>query len=126
MADPVVAILWGTLVFDDDVRGGPFVVTAVLSAAAASTAVMVLSRSPLLSGDGGQGQNGAPERQDERDGTRTTRTRSPGPMGPWGGSRSGSGPQLETAGAGRALEAHAAPTSARTAARLSRTPLTMV
>lgn len=69
MADPVVAILWGTLVFGETVRGGLFVLVAVAAAAAAAAAVMVLSRSPLLSGDGGgaedagsvpEGEAGAP------------------------------------------------------------------
>ncbi|MCV2458172.1 DMT family transporter [Streptomyces sp. ICN988] len=49
MTDPVIGILWGVLVFHEQVRGGPFIVLAVLCAAAAATAVMVLSRSPLLS-----------------------------------------------------------------------------
>jgi drug/metabolite transporter (DMT)-like permease len=53
MADPVVAILWGTLVFQESVRGGLFIVLAVVAAAAAAAAVMVLSRSPLLSGEAG-------------------------------------------------------------------------
>ncbi len=53
MADPVVAILWGVLVFHEKVRGGLFILLAVLAAAAVAAAVMVLSRSPLLSGESG-------------------------------------------------------------------------
>lgn len=60
MADPVVAILWGTLVFHESVRGTPFVVVAVLAAAAAAAAVIVLSRSPLLSGDIGPDEHAGP------------------------------------------------------------------
>ncbi|MFJ7150285.1 DMT family transporter [Streptomyces sp. NPDC100445] len=68
MADPVVAILWGTLVFDEDVRVGLLVVLAVLSAAAV-TAVMVL-RSPLLSDKSGQEENCDPGRQGKSEATR--------------------------------------------------------
>lgn len=57
MTDPVIGILWGVLVFHEQVRGGPFLAVAVLCAAAAAAAVMVLSRSPLL-GDGGDGEQG--------------------------------------------------------------------
>ncbi|MFF8594279.1 DMT family transporter [Streptomyces sp. NPDC015220] len=53
MADPVIGILWGVLVFHEQVRGGLFIVLAVLAAAAAAAAVMVLSRSPLLNGSSG-------------------------------------------------------------------------
>lgn len=70
-ADPVVAILWGTLVFHEDVRGGPFVVVAVLAAAAAAAAVMVLSRSPLLTGGTGQDENADPVQNGETDAPHT-------------------------------------------------------
>ncbi|MER6093545.1 DMT family transporter [Streptomyces bluensis] len=66
MADPVVAILWGTLVFQERVRGGLFILLAVLAAAAAAAAVMLLSRSPLLTDESGHGKNAAPEEQDDR------------------------------------------------------------
>ncbi len=49
MADPVIGILWGVLVFHEEVRGGLFILLAVACAAAAGAAVMTLSRSPLLS-----------------------------------------------------------------------------
>ncbi|MEU8479406.1 DMT family transporter [Streptomyces hygroscopicus] len=58
MADPVVAILWGVLIFHETVRGGLFILLAVLAAAAVAAAVMVLSRSPLLSGEGGEREDG--------------------------------------------------------------------
>ncbi|PZH04841.1 hypothetical protein C1I97_19115 [Streptomyces sp. NTH33] len=65
MADPVVAILWGTLVFQESVRGGLFILVAVLAAAAAAAAVMVLSRSPLLAGEAGHREGAGSDRQDE-------------------------------------------------------------
>ncbi|MEU5090588.1 hypothetical protein [Streptomyces sp. NPDC021356] len=46
-ADPVIGILWGVLVFHEEVRGGLFILLAVACAAAAGTAVMMLSSSPL-------------------------------------------------------------------------------
>ncbi|MEU5090165.1 DMT family transporter [Streptomyces sp. NPDC021356] len=59
MTDPVIGILWGVLVFHERVRGGLFILLAVLCAAAAAAAVMVLARSPLLSGtSGAQGEAG--------------------------------------------------------------------
>ncbi|MFR0357590.1 DMT family transporter [Streptomyces sediminimaris] len=64
MADPVVAILWGVLIFHEQVRGGLFILLAVLAAAAVATAVMVLSRSPLLSAEGGEREDDeAPSRE---------------------------------------------------------------
>lgn len=69
MADPVVAILWGVLIFHEEVRGGLFILLAVLAAAAVATAVMVLSRSPLLSGEGGE--------REEDDESRRKATSSP-------------------------------------------------
>ncbi|WP_263983522.1 DMT family transporter [Streptomyces spinosus] len=70
MADPVIAILWGTLIFEENVRGGPFIALAVLSAAAAATAVMVLSRSPLLSGGQDEDENQDPGRHSNSEATR--------------------------------------------------------
>jgi drug/metabolite transporter (DMT)-like permease len=70
MADPVIAILWGVLVFHERVRGGLFVLLAVLAAAAVAAAVMVLSRSPLLSGEGGQHEGTDRPGHDEPTGAR--------------------------------------------------------
>lgn len=59
MADPVIGILWGVLIFHEQVRGGLFILSAGVCVAAAGAAVMVLSRSPLLSDtSGGQEQAG--------------------------------------------------------------------
>lgn len=68
MADPVIGILWGVLIFHEQVRGGLFILPAGVCVAAAGAAVMVLSRSPLLSdtsggreqaGQAGEGSSGA-------------------------------------------------------------------
>lgn len=48
LMDPLVAVLWGILVFDETVRGGWFAVLAALGFAAIVVAVIQLSRSPLL------------------------------------------------------------------------------
>ncbi|MEV6793347.1 DMT family transporter [Streptomyces sp. NPDC051320] len=54
MADPVVSILWGVLVFDEEVRGGLFIILSVVAAAVVAAAVIVLTRSPLLAGEAGR------------------------------------------------------------------------
>jgi drug/metabolite transporter (DMT)-like permease len=54
LSDPIVSILWGVLVFGERVRGGWYVALAVVSGIAIAAAVVVLARSPLLSGESGQ------------------------------------------------------------------------
>ncbi|WOP38691.1 hypothetical protein RKE32_35490 [Streptomyces sp. Li-HN-5-13] len=49
----------------EKVRGGLFILLAVLAAAALATAVMALPRSPLLSGEGGEREGGEREDADE-------------------------------------------------------------
>ncbi len=49
LADPVLSILWGALVFRERVRGGGFIVPQVASLALVAVAVIALARSPLLS-----------------------------------------------------------------------------
>ncbi|MGC9479669.1 hypothetical protein ACP4I1_36845 [Streptomyces sp. WG4] len=51
LGDPVLSILWGTLVFGEEVQGGLFIAVAALAAAAVGTSVLVLARSPLLADD---------------------------------------------------------------------------
>jgi drug/metabolite transporter (DMT)-like permease len=53
LGDPVISILWGTLVFEEQVRGGPFIALAAVAAVAVGAAVVVLAHSPLLNGDAG-------------------------------------------------------------------------
>jgi drug/metabolite transporter (DMT)-like permease len=48
LSDPTVSILWGILVFHEEVRGGLWILGAVLSGVALVLAVLALARSPLL------------------------------------------------------------------------------
>jgi drug/metabolite transporter (DMT)-like permease len=60
LSDPVVSILWGVLVFRERVRGGWFFVLAGVSGLVMAAAVIVLARSPLLSGGSGRAEEGRP------------------------------------------------------------------
>lgn len=53
LSDPIVSIAWGVLVFDERIRGGWFLVMSVISGLFLVLAVVVLARSPLLSGHSG-------------------------------------------------------------------------
>lgn len=53
LGDPVISILWGTLVFEEQVRGGPFIALAAVAAVAVGAAVVVLAHSPLLNDEAG-------------------------------------------------------------------------
>jgi hypothetical protein len=48
LTDPVVSILWGTLVFHEAVRGGWFILPTVVSGLVVAAAMIALARSPLL------------------------------------------------------------------------------
>ncbi len=61
LTDPIVSILWGVLVFHEQVRTGWFLVLTVAGGLAVAGAVLVLAGSPLLSDTPGQSQR---ERQD--------------------------------------------------------------
>ena len=50
LTDPVVSVLWGVLVFHERVRAGWFLALAAAGALLVAGAVLVLARSPLLSG----------------------------------------------------------------------------
>ena len=50
LADPAVAIVWGVFVFNEGIRGGLFVILAVLSGLVMMGGGVVLARSPLLEG----------------------------------------------------------------------------
>jgi drug/metabolite transporter (DMT)-like permease len=54
LTDPIVSILWGVIVFREQVRTGWFLALAVGGGLVIAAAVFVLSRSPLLSGESGQ------------------------------------------------------------------------
>lgn len=51
LSDPIVSVLWGVLIFHEQVRGGWFIAPAVISGLVLAGAVVVLARSPLLSGE---------------------------------------------------------------------------
>jgi drug/metabolite transporter (DMT)-like permease len=55
-ADPVVSIVWGVVAFDEQVRGGLWLLLVVASAALAAWGVAMLSRSKLISGQGNGSQ----------------------------------------------------------------------
>lgn len=56
LADPVTSILWGVLVFREQVRGGWFPLLAAVSALVIVGGVLTLARSPLLAGGSGQAE----------------------------------------------------------------------
>jgi hypothetical protein len=56
LADPVVAIAWGTTVFGERIRGGFWLVLAVVAGLVIAGAVVVLSRSSLLGDDPGDAE----------------------------------------------------------------------
>ena len=49
LSDPIISILWGIFVYHETVRGGWFILLAVISGLVVACAVIVLARSPLLS-----------------------------------------------------------------------------
>lgn len=55
LSDPIVSVLWGVLVFGERVRTGWSDVLAGVSALVLAAAVLVLIRSPLLSGEAADG-----------------------------------------------------------------------
>jgi len=60
LSDPIVSILWGALVFGERVRSGWFILLAVASGLGLAAAVVVLARSPLLSTESAQAEEGQP------------------------------------------------------------------
>lgn len=54
LTDPIVSILWGVLVFREQVRTGWFLAATVACGLVMAGAVLVLARSPLLSGESGR------------------------------------------------------------------------
>lgn len=86
LADPVVSIVWGVLVFREHVRTGWFLAVAVICGLGMVATVIVLARSPLLSGESGSSEEGLPA---DRRGVRRRAT-GRGAAGPL--SRGGAGP----------------------------------
>lgn len=54
LTDPIVSILWGVLVYHEQVRTGWFLVLTLAGGLVMAGAVFMLARSPLLSGEEGQ------------------------------------------------------------------------
>lgn len=54
LSDPIVSILWGAFVFDEQIRGGWHIALAVISGLVMGAAVIVLAGSPLLEEGPGQ------------------------------------------------------------------------
>ncbi|MGO8887649.1 MAG: hypothetical protein ACLPUO_11665 [Streptosporangiaceae bacterium] len=59
LVDPIVSIIWGTLVFGGRVNGAPYLAAAIVPVLVLAGAVVVLSRSPAL-----QGAQGTPDSQE--------------------------------------------------------------
>ena len=55
-----MSILWGVLVFGEQARGGWSIAPAVVSGLVMASAVVVLARSPLLSGQSAQAEQERP------------------------------------------------------------------
>ncbi len=51
LADPIVAIVWGVVVFKETTRGGLFLIASAVTAAGIGFGVLTLARSPLLHGE---------------------------------------------------------------------------
>lgn len=60
LSDPIVSILWGVLVYGEQVRTGWFVALDVVSALLLATGVVILIRLPLLSDESGASEEGEP------------------------------------------------------------------
>lgn len=72
LTDPVVSILWGVLVFHEQVRTGWFLALTFAGGLILAGAVLVLARSPLLAGESGreEQQEEKPARSAARGGDR--------------------------------------------------------
>jgi drug/metabolite transporter (DMT)-like permease len=66
LADPVVAIVWGVVVFHESTRTGWALLAAVAAAAMLAAGAVVLARSPLLAGQGAEEEeHKSPGRRDQ-------------------------------------------------------------
>lgn len=48
LADPFIAIIWGLLVYNENIRGGIYILFALIGVAMTAAGVFILSRSPAL------------------------------------------------------------------------------
>jgi drug/metabolite transporter (DMT)-like permease len=60
LGDPCVSIVWGALVFSETMRGGPWLVGAIICAAAMTVGAIVLARSPATTGAEAAREDAAP------------------------------------------------------------------
>jgi drug/metabolite transporter (DMT)-like permease len=58
LIDPLVAILWGTLVYHEQARSGIYLPLAAVSGVLVGAGAVILARSPLLVGQGGGEEEG--------------------------------------------------------------------
>lgn len=70
LADPLVAIVWGVVVFHESTRSGPAVLAALLSGALLAAGAVVLARSPILEDDGATEERTAQGGDGDRSGGR--------------------------------------------------------
>ncbi len=78
LSDPIISILWGVLAFHERVHRGPIrLLMAALSAVLLAAAVVVMTRSPLLSDDQEQDREG--DKRERRPGDQP-RSESPHPV----------------------------------------------
>ena len=67
LSDPLVSVLWGVLVFHEQVRQGWYVIGEVCTAAVIVAGVIMLARSPLLSDPPGEGRPADGSRREGQD-----------------------------------------------------------
>jgi drug/metabolite transporter (DMT)-like permease len=66
LSDPIVSILWGTIVFSESVRGGWYIALAVIGGLVMAAAVVVLAGSPLLEDDAEHTGDKRPAAEDDQ------------------------------------------------------------
>jgi glucose uptake protein GlcU len=58
LSDPLISVLWGVMVFHEQVRQGWYILGEVSCAGVIVAGVVMLARSPLLSEDSSSGDSG--------------------------------------------------------------------
>jgi drug/metabolite transporter (DMT)-like permease len=64
LSNPILAFVFGIVVFGEQVRGGGWLALAFFGAALIGTSTVVLARSPMLQGSGGRSEEPAQRRSD--------------------------------------------------------------
>jgi drug/metabolite transporter (DMT)-like permease len=65
LSDPLISVLWGVLVFHEQVRQGWYILGEVAAAGVIVAGVVMLARSPLLAADESGGEDGADASREE-------------------------------------------------------------